>query len=57
MEVRKQVLRGAIATTKKIIYYTIVQTWYQAIKKIFELKNEVTKPTDILEDKRDMQVV
>ena len=35
----------------------IVQTRYQAINGIFELKREATKPTLNLEDKRNIQVL
>ena len=30
---------------------------YQAINRVLELKNEATKPTDILEDKRNIKVL
>ena len=30
---------------------------YQAINRVLELKNETTKLTDILEDKRNIQVL
>ena len=32
---------------------TILQTWHQAINRILEIENKATKPTDILEDKRN----
>ena len=35
----------------------ILQTWHQAINRILELKNEATKPTDILEDERNIQIL
>ena len=44
-EVAKQVLRSAIVITKKIF------------NKVLELQNEVTKPTDIFEDKRNIPVI
>ena len=44
-EVAKQVLRSAIVITKKIF------------NKVLELQNEVTKPTDIFEDRRNIPVI
>ena len=44
-EVAKQVLRSTIVITKKIF------------NKVLELQNEVTKPTDIFEDKRNIPVI
>ena len=37
--------------------YICSQTWCQAINRILELKNEITKPTDILQDKGNIQVL
>ena len=39
------------------LIYICSQTWHQAINRILELKNEATKPTDILEDKGNIQVL
>ena len=35
----------------------MLQTWHQTIKRILELKNDATKPTDILEDEKNIQVL
>ena len=59
--VTKQVLRSAIITTKNnLTYYcksTISVEDIQDISGILEFKEEATKPTDILEDKRNVQVL
>ena len=42
---------------KKSFNVPLYKTQYQAINGVLELENEATKPTDILEDKRDVQAL
>ena len=53
MEVAKQLLRSTSVTTKNhlICHYTNMTP---SINRMLELKNEATKPTDILENKRSI---
>ena len=54
-KVAKQVLRSAIVITKNYLTFHCTNT-IPGYQGSIELKNEATKPTDILVDKRNIQV-
>ena len=56
-EVAKQVLRSAIVITKKLFNRTLYKHGTKLSTKYWNFKNEVTKPTDIFEDKRNIPVI